>query len=764
MFVNRGWIAHDGTSFFVTKKGASEDGDLRAFDLAYKASVAAEPVKQEATAVAPEPVVVEEVETPDFDDLDRVNDFINRAQTMIDRGCRYLIPLRVKSKLPIAGFSEWQNKATADLDILRGWNSEDPARNVGIVFKAEIGTPCCFESDSPEWDSECQKFGFFTVRSAKGHHYYMLHTASTLALGNVAQGDKNGQIKNASFRADNQYCLSPGSVHPDGPIYEIVRDVPMQSAPEEFVRWIAGQRNIKSESVSTDDGGSIASGGRNNRLTSIGGKLRHSGLNYTEIHDALRRINSERCTPPLPDGEVETIARSVSGYPIGKDESVLIGGRLAGTAPVASAIAAAPAFDADEYKKAIAASVSGESYVEDEIPEFDPSVINGIYQEFVELICRGTTMAPQFAYVIAKTVVGLRMAGRVKFETIDAEPRYYTALIGETGSGKGESWRRMLQILQPAGGIGGCKMKIINSIDSGAGVKDLFFEVPEEQPIICYVDEVVGLGNKAKATKNPEILDTIIELANSTTISRTLANRGKEKRCKTKGDARLAVVMCGQEGEVYTEAFAGRTKMGLWDRLYPEYSVPVEAGDLPAVPLVDAINLLTKFNSLDYSGTVTISDEARTALEAFWSGQPREVRTKARFRTNLLLDAYMSAFGRGSRLVEAEDAAIAMKIFTRQLVIRRVHFRTEIPDQVGKYIGRLKKITERMTDQIAGGVEVESVAKSRRDFERECHSYRDNEGHIFERAWSGFARVYLQAVTIETKRRSYIKYVPAADD
>ena len=77
--------------------------------------------------------------------------------------------------------------------------------------------------------------------------------------------------------------------------------------------------------------------------------------------------------------------------------------------------------------------------VTDPVPPFDPSVVNGIYKKFVEIATRGTTMAPQFVYAIAKTVVGARMAGKVKFENLDVEPRFYTALIGETGSGKGEA-------------------------------------------------------------------------------------------------------------------------------------------------------------------------------------------------------------------------------------------------------------------------------------------------------------------------------------
>src|SRR5208283_906944 len=70
----------------------------------------------------------------------------------------------------------------------------------------------------------------------------------------------------------------------------------------------------------------------------------------------------------------------------------------------------------------------------DTIPPFDPSVITGIYRKFVELITRGTTLAPQFAFLAAKVIVGARMAGRVHFESLDVEPRYYGAVIGESGS------------------------------------------------------------------------------------------------------------------------------------------------------------------------------------------------------------------------------------------------------------------------------------------------------------------------------------------
>ncbi len=154
---------------------------------------------------------------------------------------------------------------------------------------------------------------------------------------------------------------------------------------------------------------------------------------------------------------------------------------------IAKALQTAERIKADEGKKEesvvvaptilTAATKSDEPLPDDEeIPPFDPSVVNGIYKDFVSVVTKGTTLAPQFAYVIAKTIVGIRMAGRVKFDLLDAEPRLYTTLIGETGSGKGEAWRRTLSILQPnSGAVSDCGFKIINSADSGVGIKDLFF-------------------------------------------------------------------------------------------------------------------------------------------------------------------------------------------------------------------------------------------------------------------------------------------------
>jgi putative DNA primase/helicase len=58
----------------------------------------------------------------------------------------------------------------------------------------------------------------------------------------------------------------------------------------------------------------VGDGGRNNTLFREGCRLRRLGLDEAEIRAALTAINANRCRPPLDAPEVETIARSCSGY------------------------------------------------------------------------------------------------------------------------------------------------------------------------------------------------------------------------------------------------------------------------------------------------------------------------------------------------------------------------------------------------------------------------------------------------------------------
>ena len=112
-----------------------------------------------------------------------------------------------------------------------------------------------------------------------------------------------------------------------------------------------------------------------------------------------------------------------------------------------------------------------------------------------------------------------------------------------------------------------------------------------------------------------------------------------------------------------------------------------------------------------------------------------------------------------------DDIDIAIQILLRQLVIRKVCFRSEVPDKVGFYLGKIKDITNRMKTQLKAGVAESEVALSRRDYETLTNAYRDNEEHFFEKAWMTHCRVHLMEVEIQKANgQKYKKFLPQAFD
>jgi hypothetical protein len=58
----------------------------------------------------------------------------------------------------------------------------------------------------------------------------------------------------------------------------------------------------------------VAEGQRNSLLTSLAGSLRRRGASPEALEAALSAVNRAQCNPPLPEGEVRAIARSVGRY------------------------------------------------------------------------------------------------------------------------------------------------------------------------------------------------------------------------------------------------------------------------------------------------------------------------------------------------------------------------------------------------------------------------------------------------------------------
>ena len=97
---------------------------------------------------------------------------------------------------------------------------------------------------------------------------------------------------------------------PNAPFEDVAR------LPEAVIRLARESRTDNSSAHGSEEkrDGSIPHGERNSTLASLAGSMRRRGMSFESILAALKEENARRCEPPLDDREVESIARSISGY------------------------------------------------------------------------------------------------------------------------------------------------------------------------------------------------------------------------------------------------------------------------------------------------------------------------------------------------------------------------------------------------------------------------------------------------------------------
>lgn len=126
----------------------------------------------------------------------------------------------------------------------------------------------------------------------------------------IELGQKRGYIWDKTYSL-NQLLRLPGTYNHKGksPIPVECREYhsDRRYSVEELKRVLATR-------VSGEQTTQILAGQRNTELTRLAGKLRREGLKKEEIEAALLAANEKRCSPPLEDSEVKTIAASVSKY------------------------------------------------------------------------------------------------------------------------------------------------------------------------------------------------------------------------------------------------------------------------------------------------------------------------------------------------------------------------------------------------------------------------------------------------------------------
>lgn len=258
-----------------------------------------------------------------------------------------VFPCRARTKEPAVkgGFYA----ASKDEAKVREWWSRWPDANVGIatgasglcVLDIDHGVPSAAELASfMERAGLPQTYGVRTGRR-DGFGVQLYYHGD--GLRSAPWKDPEDPNVSGDIRCGTGYVLAAGSIHPSGEPYRELREgFDPRPVPPYVQRVATASREAMADE---DDGGPITEW-RNDKLTRIAGRMRNAGMSASDLLEYLQKQNAQRCQPPLPDEEVERIARNAANWKVPAEEpQILLGGKLAGAAGVAEVPESKPPVD-----------------------------------------------------------------------------------------------------------------------------------------------------------------------------------------------------------------------------------------------------------------------------------------------------------------------------------------------------------------------------------------------------------------------------------
>jgi hypothetical protein len=340
------------------------------------------------------------------------------AQDALDRGFA-ILTVQPGKKDPWAKYSiHAVNSATWDSDIaLRPW-TDGHAANYGISGgKSNLAIVDCDHGLADEealyaWMKKNNLPETFIVRSGRdpeaGFHLY--YSGAVPTCGFQIDG-VTGEIKSIGG-----YVVGPGSIHPSGKPYTIVKDVPIAPLPESLITLAAEKQNKLDFKPAAETGKLIPEGNRWAHLQSKAGTFRNAGLSRDGIYNALKDFAANQCEDGenYPDEKIQALADAAVAVfePMEQTGIVIVGEDK----PVDMGVRTTP----------------------------DDAVFGDWIGDLAHELSDGTFIPPEFVRAQVKTILGASLDGLVGFPgQDDLHTRQWTMLIStHPDSGKGESWKR----------------------------------------------------------------------------------------------------------------------------------------------------------------------------------------------------------------------------------------------------------------------------------------------------------------------------------
>lgn len=244
-----------------------------------------------------DPLTEGEAQSPELPGVSMVSAALRYAK----RGWR-VFPLVAGTKLPLRG-SNGVLEATTDRQRITDWWDANPNANIGVACGEGLVVLDIDPKNGGDKSIEqiIEKFEVKdtpTVSTGRGGvHFYF--------SGDIRS--RAGVLPGIDIRGSGGYIVAPPSVTEKPYIWTTKPKKVLPAWPFDFDRQNDPQASV------VPLGSTIPSGLRNATLASLAGSMRRRGMTEEAIIAALL-VENERCDPPLPEREVETIAKSIGSY------------------------------------------------------------------------------------------------------------------------------------------------------------------------------------------------------------------------------------------------------------------------------------------------------------------------------------------------------------------------------------------------------------------------------------------------------------------
>ena len=221
------------------------------------------------------------------------------------------IPIMRGEKFPTLKWAEYQKRKATQAEITR-WFTEDPDSNVGIVT-GKISGITVIDVDGPEGLHSLDTHAIvlpatYVVRSPKGMHFYYKYQPAPYTVA--------GLLPNVDVRNDGAVICAPPSKTANG-TYEVHRNLPLgvlgDALPAHRKPVLGRSDRADNWLVDLLDKGAPL-GQRNGDLARLSGYFQSRNIPMDVIQAVMRCWNDSRCSPPLPESELESVVHSVGRY------------------------------------------------------------------------------------------------------------------------------------------------------------------------------------------------------------------------------------------------------------------------------------------------------------------------------------------------------------------------------------------------------------------------------------------------------------------